>query len=148
MTMRQATVLVSEDLTYALNGKMNIHGVFTTDIGIPFEPYLASQLVFVFLVETSPDDPYKMLEFSVELPGGQQNLRQSLMVPGLRPSAGDQLRWSFKYPLLFSAPILRPGPIIAKVIHDKGEISTAAPFIVLNVPPKPPTNSSEPSISP
>jgi hypothetical protein len=148
MTMRQATVLVSEDLTYALNGKMNIQGVFTTDIGIPFEPYLASQLVFVFLVETTPDDPYKTLELSVELPGGQQNLRQPIMVRTLRPSAGDQLRWSLKYPLLFSGPILRPGPIIAKVIHDKGEISAATPSIVLNVPPKPPTSSSEPSILP
>jgi hypothetical protein len=145
--MRQATVLVSEDVTFALNGKMNIQGIFTTDIGIPFEPYFATQLVFVFSVETSPDDPYKKLELFVELPSSQQNLRHPIVLSTLRPSAGDQLRWSIKYPLLFTSPVLRPGPIIAKVIHDKGEISAATPFVVLNVQPRPQTSSSEPSTS-
>ena len=40
-------------------------------------------------------------------------------------------------PLLFTTPILRPGPVEAKVIHEKGEISTAAPFIVLRPIPVP-----------
>ena len=45
--------------------------------------------------------------------------------------------WCLKYPLLFTTPILRPGPVEAKVIHEKGEISTAAPFIVLRPIPVP-----------
>jgi hypothetical protein len=40
-------------------------------------------------------------------------------------------------PLLFTTPILRPDPVEAKVIHEKGEISTAAPFIVLRPIPVP-----------
>jgi hypothetical protein len=132
--MRQASVIICEDVTYTLSGKMNIQGMFTTDIGIPFEPYLGNQLVFVFLIEASPDDPYQTLELSVELPGGQQRLRHPINVPALRPAAGDTLRWSLKQPLLFPSVVLHPGPIIAKVIHDKGEITTAAPFIVLNRP--------------
>jgi hypothetical protein len=132
--MRQASVIVCEDVTYTLSGKMNIQGVFTTDIGIPFEPYIAVQLVFVFLIETSPDDLFQKLELSVELPGGQQSLRHPINIPALRPAAGDSLRWSLKTPLLFPSVILHPGPIVTKVIHDKGEITTAAPFIVLNKP--------------
>jgi hypothetical protein len=144
--MRQATVIVCDDVTFALNGKMNIQGVYTTDIGIPFEPYATSQLLFVFLIETSPDDPYRTLELSVELPGGQ-NTRLPIVVPTLRPSAGDQIRWSLKYPLLLPSPLLRAGPIVAKVIHEQGEISTAAPFIVLRPPVTPPASSSGSSAS-
>jgi hypothetical protein len=145
--MRQASVIVCDDVTFTLNGKMNIHGVYTTDIGIPYDPYMGSQLVFVFLVETSPDDPYKALELSVELPGGGQKLRMPIVVPGLRPTASDQIRWTFRYPLLLTVPVLHPGPIVAKVIHEKGEISAAAPVVVLNVPPNPLASSSAPSTS-
>src|SRR5215469_533653 len=42
-----------------------------------------------------------------------------------------------KYPLLFTTPILRPGPVEAKVMHERGEVYTAAPFIVLTPTPAP-----------
>jgi hypothetical protein len=143
IAMRQASVITCEDVTYTLSGKMNIQGMFTSDIGIPFEPFIANQIVFLFLVETSPDDPFETLELSVELPVSQQSLRHPVNIPSLRLSAGDSFRWSLKAPLLLSTAILHAGPIIAKVIHEKGEIRAAAPFIVLNKP----TTASTPSSS-
>jgi hypothetical protein len=127
--MRQASVLVSDDFTQTLSGKFNLFGAYTTDIRIPFEPYIGNQLVFLFLVETSPDDPFKSLELHVVLPGGDSR-HQPLALEKFTPGMADQRRWSLKYPLLFASPILNTGPIEATVIHEKGTISTAAPFIV------------------
>jgi hypothetical protein len=130
--MRQATVIVSDEFTYTLNGKQNVFGMYTGEIQIPSDPFIGHQLVFLFVIETSPDDPYQRLALHVELPGGDsRNLE--LPINKFVPGISDQRRWCLKYPLLFSAPILRPGPIEAKVIHEQGEISTAAPFISLSL---------------
>jgi hypothetical protein len=131
MTARQATVLVADEMTYSLSGKFNVFGVYTTDINIPSDPSFTTQLVFLFIIETSPDDPYQKVELLVQLPGGESR-HLPLTISNLRLGAADQRRWCLKYPLLFNSPILRPGPIEAKVIHERGEISTAAPFILLN----------------
>jgi hypothetical protein len=128
--MRQATVLVADDWSHTLTGKFNLVGAYNTDISIPLDPTLAAQLVFLFIVETSTDDPFQKLEVHVALPGGDS---RHLVLPlhqfVLRPS--DQRRWCVRYPLLFLNPLLRPGPIEATVIHEKGTISTAAPFIIM-----------------
>jgi hypothetical protein len=129
-------IIVSDDLTRGITGKMNILGAYTSDIGISVDPTHISQLVFVFIIETSPDDPYKRLEVRVELPGGSAAGMQ-ISLDTLILSPGDKRRWTLRYPLLFPFPVLRPGPIEAKVIHEKGEISTAAPVIILNAPPEP-----------
>jgi hypothetical protein len=130
MTTRQATVLVADEVTYTLNGKLNVFGIYTNDIHIPVEPSYTTQLVFLFIIETSPDDPYQKLELHVELPGGDSR-HLPLGLSQFELGRSDQRRWCLKYPLLFNNPILRPGPIDARVIHEHGEISTAAPFIVL-----------------
>jgi hypothetical protein len=134
MSARQATVFVADEFTYSLSGKFNVSGVYGTDIQIPSDPFLANQLVFVFIIEASPQDPYQRITLQVTLPGGDS---RHFDVPLDRAVAGaaDQRRWTLKYPLLFTTPILRPGLVEAKVIHEKGEIVTAAPFIVLT--PKP-----------
>ncbi len=131
---RQATVLVSDDLSYSLNGKVNAFGIYINDIVIPRDPTEGIQLIFTFIIETAPDDPYQTLEVAVELPGGDAR-RMVIDIPGIAPTVSDQRRWSIKCPLLFARPILKPGYIEAKVIHDSGEIPTAAPAIVLAPPP-------------
>ena len=127
---RQASVLVCDDFTYTLSGKSNLLGVYTTDIVIPLDPTYANQLIFLFLIETSPDDPYLSLALHVVLPGGDTR-HLALETTRFVPTVADQRRWSLRYPLLFANPILRPGPVEAAVLHEKGTISTAAPFIVL-----------------
>ena len=126
---RQATVLVSDELTFSLNGKTNAFGIYTNDIIIPKDPTEGIQLIFMFIIETAPDDPFQTLEVVVELPGGDS---RRLAIPlGTILSVSDQRRWCTKFPLLFARPILKPGFIEAKVVHERGEISTAAPAIVL-----------------
>src|SRR5262249_25575422 len=56
-------------------------------------------------------------------------LRLRLVVVAV--SGDADLELAFAKVALEGAPILRPGPVEAKVIHEKGEIHTAAPFIVL-----------------
>ena len=128
--MRQASVIVSDEFTHSLSGKFNLFGTYTTDIRIPFEPYLGNQLVFLFLIETSPEDLFQRLELHVVLPGGDSR-HQSLALDKFTPGLADQRRWSLKYPLLFASPLLNAGPIEATVIHEKGTISTAAPFVIV-----------------
>ena len=130
---RQASVLVADDWTTTLSGKITIQGIYGTDLYIPADPFFANQLVFVFITETAPDDPFEKLELYVQMPGGDSRhlpINLSRLVQGL----ADQRRWCLKHPLLFTNPILRPGIIEAKVIHEKGEISTAAPYVTLREP--------------
>ena len=132
--MRQAAVLVSDDSSYSLNGKFSINGIYGNDIQIPNDPTYATQLVFTFIIETDPDDPFQKLELHVELPGGD-NRHLAINLQRLLPSYADQKRWRIQMPLLFLRPILKPGFIEAKVIHERGEISPAAPAIVLPTSP-------------
>lgn len=127
---RQATVVVADDALYSLSGKLNLSGVYGTDISIPFDPTHAAQLIFCFIIEAEPDDPYQQIVVRVELPGGDSRQMQLAMHTFVSGEA-DKIRWCVKYPLLFQAPALKPGPILASVLHEKGIIITAAPFIVL-----------------
>src|SRR5437867_2225769 len=67
---RQATVIVSDELTSSLTGKLHILGAYTGDIIIAADPTSVGQLVFLFIMESDPDDPFKKIELRVELPGG------------------------------------------------------------------------------
>jgi len=130
---RQASLITADDTTLSITGKLNITGVYATDISIPTDPMIASQLVFIFIVETDPDDIYQKLDLRVDLPGG--DFRQvPVNLTALRIGEADKIRWSLKSPLLFQNAILKPGPIIATAIHEKGVLQPAAPFIVLRPP--------------
>ena len=67
---------------------------------------VATQLVFLFLIETDPDDPYQKLELRVDLPGGDHR-QMPLNIGGFQDGQADKVRWSLKYPFLFQNPILR-----------------------------------------
>jgi hypothetical protein len=140
MSDRQATMIVADDWVTTISGKVNISGIYGTDISIPVDPFTASQLVFAFIIETSPEDPYQSLEIRVTLPGGDtRNLH--LPISRFKDGEADKIRWCLKYPLLFANPILRPGPIEAKVIHEKGGIKVAAPVVILTRPHSVPAQS-------
>ena len=65
--MRRASVIVADELTLHMNGKVNLTGVYSNDIVIPASPILVSQLMFLFIIEASPDDIYKNLSVSIKL---------------------------------------------------------------------------------
>jgi hypothetical protein len=142
--MRQATLLVADDLTYTLTGKLSILGVYQSDIVIPHDPYFVNQLVFFFAIETPPDDPCLSVELVVTLPGDGGERRLSLPVANFVTTPADKSRWTIKYPLLFQGLLLHKGQIEAKVIHEKGEISVAAPYVNLQPPVISPAPNSKP----
>ena len=72
--MRQATVLVADDLSYSLNGKMNVAGIYTVDIFIPTPKFYVNQFVFLFSIDSDPDDPYQKAILSVTLPSGDKRV--------------------------------------------------------------------------
>ncbi len=124
-------MFVADDWTTSIGGKISISGVYGTDIYIPMEPYPAIQLVFVFLVETDPNDRFQTLVLQVKLPG-EAPKSMALPLHTFKDGATDQIRWFMKYPFLYRSPVLRRGQIEAKVIHEKGEIiCSAAPIIIL-----------------
>jgi hypothetical protein len=136
LTMRQASVLVADEVTYTLNGKLNLFGVYTDDIVIPTPTVILSQLIFVFIVETETDDPFMELRVQVALPSGQMT-HMVIPVNALAKSLSDEIRWNIRMPVLFNTPMLSPGVIIAKAIHERGEIVAVAP-VIRAISPRPP----------
>jgi hypothetical protein len=126
---RQASVLISDDLWVSLIGKFVLNGVYTTDIVIPAEPTVGGQLVFLFQIATEIDDLFKMLQVQITLPGVPPTT-QSIPIAPFVPVPGHT-RWLLHWPLLVRQPVLRPGRIEAKVIHEKGEIVPPTPWISL-----------------
>jgi hypothetical protein len=139
---RQATVLVSDELTSTLTGKLHLLGIYTGDIVISANPTPVAQLIFLFIMESDPDDPFMAIELRVELPGGAAT---GLRVPveSFLLSDSDKIRWSLRFPVLLQNAMLQPGKINAIVIHDKGRIVTAAPSVIFRPPvPTPPPQST------
>jgi hypothetical protein len=138
MADRQATVLVADEIYFNLFGKAILQGIYHNDLGIAADPTPTPQLVFFFIAETDASDPF--LSFAVEatLPGSAPVRTAVALPPAAFVVAANpgKTRLSYRQPLLLPAPVLRPGEIKAKLIHEKGEITVTAPWIIHNQPPK------------
>lgn len=135
---RQASVLVSDDLYISLLGKLVVQGVYTADIIIPAEQIVVPQLVFLFQIVTNVDDLFEKLQVQVTLP---EQPPRTMDIPGPFVPASGRSQWLLNWPLLIQQAVLRPGLIEAKVVHERGEILTSAPWITLatQVPPTQPS---------
>ena len=127
--MRQASVLVADEVTFSLNGKLNIIGLYTGDIIIPNISVFLNQLIFVFIIETEPTEPFRELKVQVTLPSGQ-HIENIVNIETLNPTVSDSIKWTTRFPVAFYGAVLTAGSIVAKVIHEKGELIAAAPVIV------------------
>jgi hypothetical protein len=136
---RQASVLVCDDLLVSMLGKFTTIGIYTADITIPSEPIVANQLVFLFIVETDVDDLFERMTLEVTMPG-QPSVKMDVPLAPPPPIPG-RTRWFLRWPFMIQQPVLRPGRIEAKVIHEKGEILTSGPWISL-LQQAPPTQPS------
>jgi hypothetical protein len=117
---RQASVLLADDMVVSLVGKITLSGIYTSDIIIPSDPSTVGQFVFLFSLETDINDPFTNIELQVTLPGRPTDT-SSVSIPQNQFAPGHT-RFVLRQPLLIQQPLLRPGPIQAKVIHDKGAI--------------------------
>jgi hypothetical protein len=124
---RQASLLVADEILFTLLGKAVLQGIYTTDLFIAADPTPLPQLIFFFIAGTDASDPFKSLAAQVTLPGSDPATQ---LIPILVPPPSERTKLFVRYPMLLSAPILRPGRILAKMIHENGEIPVSAPWIV------------------
>jgi hypothetical protein len=134
MAERHASLLVADEIYFNLYGKAILQGIYHHDLGITVDPSSALQLVFFFITETDISDPFQSFAVEVTLPGSEPIRTAVPIMPAAIVAAANpgKTRLSYRHPLLVPAPVLRPGQIKAKLIHEKGEIIVTAPWIVHN----------------
>lgn len=128
---RTASVLVADEMYFNLIGKAILQGIYHTDLAIPTVPSVAQQLLFYFMVETTVDEPFQTLEVEVSLPESPP-IRQPIHVfpaAALIAANPERTHLYYRHPMLIPNPSLRPGKIVAKVIHESGEIIVATPWV-------------------
>jgi hypothetical protein len=108
--------------------------MYTGSIAIPVDEWFTPQLVFLFLVTTDLNEPFQSLACQVTLPGAEPF---TLNAPTPNDPVDPELlklgarRRIYRIPMVLSRPVLRPGRIESKIIHEKGEFSPIGmPFIV------------------
>jgi hypothetical protein len=131
-------MLVCDDLLYTITGKLNLIGIYTTDIGIPVEAHVAAQMIFLFNIEGDlSEQPKDGLHFELQMPG-EEAKTLTVPVPVLTaPAAPGRTRWFARIPFLVQPVVLRAGQIKATIKHEPGEdIAVAGPWITLmSAPP-------------
>jgi hypothetical protein len=131
---RQATVFVADDMTVSLLGKINLIGIYTSDLVIPTNPSIAGQLVFLFRLEADQNDLFKQIRLQITLPG-ESPRTLDVTIPQIGEAPTGRSRWFTWHPFLIQQAILRPGHVMGKVVHDQGEILvTSLPWITLALP--------------
>jgi hypothetical protein len=136
MISRHATLLVADEIFYNLHGKAILQGIYHGDLTIPTNPSVSPQLIFYFMAETDIASPFRSLFAEVTLPGNPPVRNSVALIPPEIFANVDKSRTRayYRHPLLVQSPMLRPGRIEAKLIHESGEIAVGAPWIVLNLP--------------
>lgn len=132
MTERHASMIVADELLTSMNGKQVLSGIYTADIVIPYGGVAPPQLVFYFIIETDINDPFDRITIELALPGEPPiSIPSPQIEPPPQPTGQEKRsRQILRVPALLNFPRLNAGKIHAKIIHDKGEINVAAPWIV------------------
>lgn len=131
MNDRRASVVVCDDIRVEVNGKLVLIGLYTSDIVIPTDIFTAFQMHFLFMAECVRSDPFKSLRFEVMLPGNDPVSVTASVPPALDEKLlPERERMYVRQDVYISPANLRPGRIMAKVIHERGEIDAHAGWIV------------------
>jgi len=126
---REASVIVCDDVRFEVTGKLVIVGVYTADISIVSDEQPTPQLQFLFRAECDINDPFATIRFEVTLPGSEPIVAESKSLgPPPSVSAG-RTRISIYQLISVPGAVLRPGKILARVVHEKGEIPVSATWI-------------------
>ncbi len=130
----KASMLVCDDVLVALNGKFNLLGVYTSDLGVPTEPTLANQLVFFLIIEGDLEDRPSSIAMELTFPSGEKREMEwpTPLPPG--PPLPDRKKWHIRVPFLVQHINLTVGRIDAKIKHNGQELAVQAPWITRAVP--------------
>lgn len=129
MVDRHAILIVADDVQVGITGKITIRGLYTGNIAIPADPSTVPQLVFLFIIETDVRDPFMSMTLEITLPGDAPRQLPVVVMPLPQLVSQEYTRYTLRVPFSLLFPLLRPGHIEAKVIHDKGEIVVGTPWI-------------------
>jgi hypothetical protein len=130
MISRTASVLVCDEILFALNGKAFLQGVYTGDITIPGSELALPQLVFYFSAETSKEQPFKKLTLKVVLPEMPPALFEIEIESTPQAINPDRPKMRLRAPLLIQQVILRPGKIETSVITEAEELDAGGIWIM------------------
>jgi hypothetical protein len=140
---RCASVLVCDDIRLEISGKLIIIGAYTQDIVIPSDEFVVNQIYFLFLAECQRSEPFKSLKFEVTLPGNEPVAVDMGKPPPLADDVmPERERLYVRQAIQIPAAKLRPGKIMARVIHDGGVINAGAGWIVKASPAPPAPNTN------
>jgi hypothetical protein len=129
--MRQATLVVCDEIQFSLSGKITAIGIYTGDIAIMADGVRQNQLCFLFLLESEiAEQPSESISVSVTLPGHGEIKGTTPIFP-VQEWPAERTRWYFRFPLLGQFLLLRPGRIEARVFIDGDEIGVTAPWITV-----------------
>ena len=121
MTDAKAMMFICDDLSFAITGKINISGLFTSDIIIQENPTLLPQLVFLFAIDFPIEKGYTPVAIEISLPEEESPRRLDLASQQVI-SIPERNRRAMKLPFLLQQVSLRCGKIEAKIICDGGEV--------------------------
>lgn len=125
---REAYVIVCDDIRTEASGKMIIIGAYTGDIAIFADSDSSPQLTFYFRAECDVDDPFAFIRFEVTLPGEEPAVFEAALPPP-PPMPLERRRAYVRHIMRIAPATLRPGKIVAKVVHEKGEIPLSSGWI-------------------
>ncbi|OAF11769.1 hypothetical protein AYJ54_07875 [Bradyrhizobium centrolobii] len=118
---RRASVVVCDDVLVAMNGKVFLNGVYTSDIAVPAEGLTVGQLVFYFTAETPKDNPFQKITLKVTPPGAVPAVLD-IPLENLPPLSNPERPKMFvRAPILLQQIQLRPGKIETTVLTEAGE---------------------------
>jgi hypothetical protein len=131
MTERKASVFLCDEALFSLSGKITISGMYTQDLVVAGNEQQIGQLVFFFTIETPKSEPFKSLTLKVVFPGSDP-IEAPTPTAVIPTASANPRRKSIihRAPLLIPQPILRPGRIVASVIHESGEIEAGGFWVV------------------
>jgi hypothetical protein len=132
---RQASVLMADDMAVSVVQKITLTGIYTKDIIIPIEPYMAEQFVFLFSLETDVSNPFQQIQLQITFPK-QEPVAINVPPPSVSDLPEGHNRLVVRQPFLIQRSLLCPGQILAKVTHENGEIEIRSlPWISLQQQP-------------
>jgi len=126
---RKAFAFLCDEALFSLTGKITISGMYAHDLIIPSNEQQINQLVFFFTIETPKSKPCESLTLKVTFPGSDpiEAPASLAVVPNTDPRRKLII---YRQPLLIPMPILRPGRIVASVVHESGEIEAGGFWVV------------------
>jgi hypothetical protein len=122
-----ASLIICDDVRVEFNGKVIMIGVYTGDMLIPAEPFIASQLYFFFYIDTPIDESPNKVTLEVTMPQ-QDASRWEFPIPEITSQPG-RTKFVFKQPVSLLNPILHCGRIAARVLLDEKSLDVATMWI-------------------